>query len=402
MIETVVCQQPALKEKFLKRRGEFLEQYTAELFRKKFPDAKIFTGSKWKSLATTENGENDLLIIFDSIGLIVEEKSGAINAIAKRGGPSIRQEIEQLITAAAEQAHAFARFLQNNQGPHAFETKTGTVNQVDTSNIRQFHCLSITMEHFGILATQLPELQAVGLARKDVTPIPSMSLADFEITLELFETPFELLHYLTRRAAFVLQHKFSGDELDLLVFYLETGFAEKNLPDLKRPLVILGLGKKLDKFFINWPGNNRFERPHRSLSKWWKQIFAVIEEKQVHRRYELGCALLDMPDEEQHAFEAQFRELCKKFKREKRSTLENADAIWNHAKSDVSNTIVIAAPVTTDFYPRRRLIVECFARYGMGKTGANQAVVILVDVELEHWPYSGMYLLDRADFKDLI
>jgi hypothetical protein len=33
----------------------------------------------------------------------------------------------------------------------------------------------------------------------------------------------------------------------------------------------------------------------------------------------------------------------------------------------------------------------------MSETGANQAVVILVDVELEHWPYSGMYLLDRKD-----
>jgi hypothetical protein len=111
-----------LKEKFLKKRGEFLERYTAELFRKKFADANIFVGSKWENRATTESGENDLLILFDSIGLIVEEKSGAINAIAKRGGPSIKQEIEQLITEAAEQAQAFAGFLQKSRGPHAFET----------------------------------------------------------------------------------------------------------------------------------------------------------------------------------------------------------------------------------------------------------------------------------------
>jgi len=47
MIEAVVCKHPALKQKFLKRRGEFLEQYTSELFRKKFPDAELFRGSKW-------------------------------------------------------------------------------------------------------------------------------------------------------------------------------------------------------------------------------------------------------------------------------------------------------------------------------------------------------------------
>jgi hypothetical protein len=106
-----------------------------------------------------------------------------------------------------------------------------------------------------------------------------------------------------------------------------------------------------------------------------------------------------MPDEEQHAFEVQFRKLCKKVKRKKHMTLENIEAIWNHVKSEVSNAVVVAAPVTTEIYPKRNLVVENFASRGMSETGANQALVILVDVELEHWPYSGMYLLDKKDFK---
>jgi len=273
----------------------------------------------------------------------------------------------------------------------------GTVNRVDTSNIKQFYCLNITMERFGTLATRLPELQAVGLARKVVPPVPTMSLADLEIALELFETPFELLHYLTRRAAFELHRKFIGDELDLLVFYLQTGFSGKSMPDLKVPLVIYGLGSTLDKFFINWPGDNRFARPQRSLSKWWREILSAIEKKHIHRRYELGCVLLDMPDEEQHAFEAQFRGLCKKVKRKKHTTLENIEGFWNHVKSDVSNAVVVAAPVTTEIYPKRDLVVRNFAVRAMSETGATQALVILVDVELGHWPYSGMYLLDRKD-----
>src|SRR5262249_2058020 len=158
------------------------------------------------------------------------EKSGAINAIAKRGGPSIKQEIEQLIMEAAEQAHAFAGFLRKNRRLHTFKTKMGKTNLVDASHIKQWFCLSITLDRFGPLATQLQELQRAGLASKHVAPVPTMSLADLEIALELLQTPFELLHYLTRRAAFESHHKFLGDELDLLAFYLETGFAEKNLP----------------------------------------------------------------------------------------------------------------------------------------------------------------------------
>jgi hypothetical protein len=399
MVETLVCIQPALKEKYLKRRGEFLEQYTFELFCKKFSDAETFRGSQWKNEATKKNGENDLLVLLDSVALVIEEKSGAINPVAKRGGDSIKQEIQQLITEAGEQANVFARLLQDDRKVHEFQTKAGIVNKVDTTNIRQFHCLSITMEHFGMLATRLPELKSAGLARNGAPQVLTMSVSDLEIVLEVLQTPFEFLHYLTRRAAFELRGKFLGDELDLLVFYLETGFAEKNLPDRDSPILIVGLARKLDKYFMKWPGDDRFERPRRHLSEWWIKILDAIEKKRVHRRYEIGCLLLDMPDEEQMAFESQFRELCQKVKHAKHIQLENVEAIWNPVKSGISNAVIVAAPVTADVYPKRGFVVERFAERAMGETDASQALVILVDVELQHWPYSGLYLLDRKDFR---
>jgi RNase H-fold protein (predicted Holliday junction resolvase) len=105
--------------------------------------------------------------------------------------------------------------------------------------------------------------------------------------------------------------------------------------------------------------------------------------------------MLDMPDEEQHAFDSQFRKLCRKVKRRKNTTPENIEAIWNSVKCDVAHSVVVAAPVTTDIYPRRNFVVESFAERAMNETGANQVLVILVDVERGHWPYSGIYLLDK-------
>ncbi|HEV2694494.1 MAG TPA: hypothetical protein VG347_16490 [Verrucomicrobiae bacterium] len=395
MVETFVCSRPSLKDKFLKRRGVFLEKYTAQLFQKQFPDALIFAGSEWDNNKTNEKGENDLLIIFDSIGLIIEAKSGSINAGAKRGGTSLKQEIEQLITEAAEQAHAFTRLLQTEPRQFNFKTKTGATNRVDTSKIKQFLCLSITMEHFGILATQLPELQAIGLARKDVCPIPTISLPDLEIALKLFLTTYELLHYLTRRAAFELNRKFIGDELDLLVFYLQTGFSVKKMPNRQQALVIRGLATQLDKYFINWPGDARFERPKRLLSKWWQDIFLALDKKCVHRRYEIGCVLLDMPDDEQKAFEEQFQIICKKAAETKNENNGKIEFILNHVKSEVLDAVVVAAAVTSIIYPNRNRAVEKLVDHAKSETGAAQCLVILVDVELGHWPYSGMYLLDK-------
>jgi hypothetical protein len=89
------------------------------------------------------------------------------------------------------------------------------------------------------------------------------------------------------------------------------------------------------------------------------------------RRYEIGCLLLDMPDEEQHAFKSQFRELCKKVKQEKNTKLENVEAFLSSVKSDISNAVVVATPVTTDVYPKRKFVVEKFAERAMGEAGAN-------------------------------
>jgi hypothetical protein len=87
--------------------------------------------------------------------------------------------------------------------------------------------------------------------------------------------------------------------------------------------------------------------------------------------------------------------LCKKIKRKKNTTPENVEAIWNPVRSEVANSVVVVAPVTTDIYPHRNLVAESFAARAMTETGANQTLVILVDVELGHWPYSGIYLLNQ-------
>ena len=395
MMEAVVCQNPILKGRYLQRRAEFLEEYTAQLFQKKFSEAKYFPGSEWKNPSTGQEGENDLLIIFDSVALVVEAKSGAINPAARRGGASIGQEINELLIEPAKQGQEFAALLRDNPTRHSFKTKAGTTNMVDSTKIKQFICLTITLERFGPLAAQIPQLQTAGLAKREISAVPAMSLGDLEIALEFFENPFQLVHYLTRRTAFELKHKFIGDELDLLVLYLQTGFSGKTIPDPKHPLFIAGLSQKLDKYFLNSTENPVFEKPKRELSSWWVQILAELEKKSTDRRYEVGCILLDVPDEEQQIFEKRFKERYEKAKKVNPFTIESIEAMWTPVISEVSNAVLVAAPIREQVVSKRFFIVEQLAEHAMLDAGANQALIILVDVDAGHWPYSGMYLLDR-------
>ena len=51
-----------------------------------------------------------------------------------------------------------------------------------------------------------------------------MALTDLEIVFELLPRVHEKLHYLERRAEFEHNADYTADEIDLLAFYLQTGF----------------------------------------------------------------------------------------------------------------------------------------------------------------------------------
>jgi hypothetical protein len=69
--------------------------------------------------------------------------------------------------------------------------------------------------------------------------------------------------------------------------------------------------------------------------------------------------------------------------------------MWTPVKSEVSNAVLIAAPVREQVVPKRFFMVEKLAKQAIAETAADQALVILVDVDRGPWPYSGMYLLDK-------
>jgi hypothetical protein len=394
MMEDLVRQDAPLYAKYLARRGAFLEDYTAALFKRAFPEAGHFQGSLWNDTVAHRNGENDLLMVFDSMALVIEEKAGAVNAIARRGGSSLSQEIDKLLIEPARQAQHFATVLQGEPRVHEFATKKGGHNVVDTGTIKQFFCLTITLERLGPLAAQVTRLQVAGLAKPDVPAVPSMSLADLGILLEFLQSPFELLHYLTRRASFEKRRTFIADELDLLALYLRTGLSGADLPEVRHTLGLYGLSHELDHYFQQTP-STPVPKPQRQVCDWWKRILEEISRRRVPRRFELGCILLDLSFEWQQEFEKRAQTLCTAVKNKENYRLEDVQGTWVRVDSEVSDAAIVAVPVRTHLYPERGEIVNRAALQAIEEAKAKIAVVILIDVDGGYWPYSGIYVIDR-------
>ncbi len=60
IVSSLIGEDNSLKEKYLSRRGEFLEDELFRLVYAAFPEAQLFRGSIWRAADGSE-GENDLL-----------------------------------------------------------------------------------------------------------------------------------------------------------------------------------------------------------------------------------------------------------------------------------------------------------------------------------------------------
>jgi hypothetical protein len=236
-----------------------------------------------------------------------------------------------------------------------------------------------------------PAQRSVHAARKKQFLI---NILDLAILLEFLQNPFEFLHYLTRRASFEKRRTFVADELDLIALYLRTGLSGAELPDVRNTLGLYGLSHELDHYFQQIP-SSPVPKPQRELSKWWKRILEEISQKKVPRRFELGCILLDLPSDWQREFEKRVRNFCRKVKRRTNYDLEDVEGTWARVESEVRDAAIIAVPIRNHMYHDRNKIVKQMALQAMEQSKVKVTVVILIDVDCGHWPYSGIYVIDQ-------
>ena len=162
----------------------------------------------------------------DRCVVIIECKGHRIPDPARRGGhDSMTSVIEKLIVEPTIQANRFIRFLREHPGVHRFQTKKGPINEIDTSPVQEYLAVNLTADLIPAPSISWRDLCSAGFLPSDLEPTPTMSIWEWEIVIELLEGACEKLHYLSRRRDFEKHIRYFGDEMDLLVCYLENAFS---------------------------------------------------------------------------------------------------------------------------------------------------------------------------------
>lgn len=387
LMEDLVTSNAEIQSKYEKLRAKYLEDEVERLFASAFPAAKTYRGSLWRDPSTQKDFENDLLIHLDPYIILVESKSGKVHATARRGADlRLGHTIRELIIEPSIQAQRFADYLTSERKVHRFTTKSGNINEVDTSNVHEVVRINVNLDLLGVLMSRWPELSEAGFVPQGARLSPTISLADLELIFTLLDGTCEKLHYLIRRFQFEETAICLGDEPDLLAFYLNTGFNIGEAEFNGTPLILWGMSQLLDPYFMRewWGGNS--PKPRRKLTTWWRDLLDKIEERRIPRWPELGYVLLCLAYDGQMAFEKRFKRMQKKLlatrniKGEGFITLVNGPA----QRRDVIIGLAYRGLSSVERHSR----MQALAIGTMDEIKTTRALVIGKDVEDRKHPYS--------------
>lgn len=311
ILETFITQNSKIKNQYLSVKGKYLEDKVEKLMRKSFPKAQIYKGSLWSRKDDDKLYENDLIVIIEEFAIIIECKSGTVSPPAKRGAPErLFKTMKELVVEPSEQAIRFQNFLKENPKLHKLKTKSVTVNNIDSSKIRYYIPLGVTLSNLGSIGCNLKKLISAKIISHKLSELaPSISYTDLEIIFEILTTQAEKIHYLSRRREFEAHVNFQGDEMDLFGFYLDNGFniGETEF-DEKFHIDLTLKSKELDPYFIGKHRNVKVEKPALQKTKYWSDLLRKIELNSQNWLVS-SFILLNQPKENQIEYENKLKQL---------------------------------------------------------------------------------------------
>ena len=270
MLEELLMPFPDLIYKYKQEtRSEYLEDNVEELMKEAFPFADIHVGAKWRD--GEKNAENDILIHFDDVLIVVECKSGRITPPTRRGAPKrLEYDIDKLIQDASAQSQRLAERILSDDRKIEFSCKRGGDFSIEPKKIFRVIRLNVTLDFWGPVACGIRALTDAGLISKEMASAPTIALYDLENIFEILDSPLTKLHYLARRIEFERRVDIYADEMDLLTFYLDNGFniGEVEFDDRNR-VMIYSISKQIEPYFFGKSAGKMVKKPEVKLTQWW-------------------------------------------------------------------------------------------------------------------------------------
>lgn len=375
------------------RRANYLESEVADCFETAFSASAVHRSVKW-SIDRTQY-ETDLILIIDTHLFIVEAKSHRVSWPALRGAPDrVKREIEQILVAPALQSMRLETELRKKQQDLSIDLRMSI--DLDLSQITNFSRISVSLEDFSTIQSNLKDIESAGLAPKGLPLAVSMSLSDLKVVFEILETPVERMHYLARRKQIQERWEYFADELDLLGLYLATGLDIGELEAGETKLTAVGMSAKIDAYYAALDQDITTEKPKRRMTPWFAAIRDRLASRTPPKWSTAALALLDIGLEDQMSLEAHFAKVCKSMKSNRKTEIQHQNTTAAYPEVWRKMGLAVVA-FYEDERSERHKIMENAAIGIFKNSSAEQCLVIVQDLDRKDHPYTSLMVFDRPD-----
>jgi SEC-C motif-containing protein len=218
----------AYRGEALLHRGRFAEDITANLLRKVFGAANVYTNVEVKQSKARTVTDIDVLAIVGNKAIIAQVKSKRLTELAKLGEEDKLVGDFKLAVQEAYDQGVLCRQAVIGQANKLFvEGKEIRLNE----SIDDAYILCVTVDHYPAIMHQLD----VYLAKRHDDPFPvAISIFDLDVLTFYLDDPFEFAYYLRQRVA--LSGYFKADtEMSLLGFHIKHKLFKKDEADWEMP-----------------------------------------------------------------------------------------------------------------------------------------------------------------------
>ena len=258
--------------------------------------------------------------------------------------------------------------------------------------------LSVTLEDFATIQTNLGELRRTGWLPDDHTLAPCMLLTDLEIVFDILEPAGQKLHYLRRRTELATHMVTMGDEIDHLGLYLANGFNIGESEFGGVALHLVEMSKEIDDFCVARAEGVKVRKPRLRLSKWWSDICASVEQRAFHRWTDVYNILLTLAPEEQEEAEKMFTRIKTNVRANSKDPLHQCSVVVIPTPSKTSALALYAfRDADSD---KRRERMESVALKTFDHPNVARCLVLAVNIDRGVYPYATLAVVSRGGGRD--
>ncbi|MDG6778314.1 hypothetical protein QCB44_06325 [Thiomicrorhabdus sp. zzn3] len=380
------------KDALHKRRADYLEAKIENIVKERFPESQVVTGIEWNF-----NGvqyETDLIVFIDSFAVIIEAKSHKISKPALRGAPDrIKRHFTEILIDPGIQSHRLEQKLNELKSQDSPKDSLLTKLPVNINQINKVIRVSVSLEDFAMLQSNLRLFDNTGWIPNDFVPCPSMNLADFETLFDFLEHPVQIIHYLLKRTELEGNYRLIGDELDFMGLYNSNLLnVEGMVSDKQTEIIISGMSDPLDKYYISKDQGILINKPQPNISPLFKEIFFKLEERATPRWTEIGCILNRFPPDDQSELVRHIQDLSKVVDR--RWQVEEHKNIIVYCPPNASEYALSIVLFKDGNQDRRYEFIEHASKLGLEPEHVKYCLVIAINIDRRDIPYHYISLVE--------